>query len=131
MYDCNCTYVVNEKPRMKHLVEAHKSLEAMQIIKIDPKRLFPRTVAGIGKFHLAGHRVECRNLFSLNRQRGVARTDGEASERMWPDINLLCDSTREMNPGHAIDTKNRHYDYQNATRVHDTRTCFLSRKVRN
>jgi hypothetical protein len=41
----------------------------------------------IPKFHLPSHVEECNLAFSFNLTKGVGRTDGEAPERGWANIN--------------------------------------------
>jgi hypothetical protein len=53
----------------------------------------------VPKFHLAAHIEACQTMFSLNWSPGVGRTDGEAPERGWANINRVATSTKEMGPG--------------------------------
>ncbi|KAG2130740.1 hypothetical protein DEU56DRAFT_740592, partial [Suillus clintonianus] len=53
----------------------------------------------IPKFHLAAHIKACQTKFSFNWTPGVGRTDGEAPERGWANINRVATSTKEMGPG--------------------------------
>lgn len=53
----------------------------------------------VPKFHLAAHVTKCQTAFSLNYTPFVGRTDGEAPEREWVDINHVASSTKEMGPG--------------------------------
>src|SRR6188768_2074821 len=48
----------------------------------------------VPKFHLPAHISACRTKFSFNFCPGCARTDGEAPERGWSEINPLATSTR-------------------------------------
>ncbi|KAG2035191.1 hypothetical protein BDR03DRAFT_803099, partial [Suillus americanus] len=52
----------------------------------------------IPKFHLPAHITSCQIKFSFNFIKGVGRTDGEAPERGWADINPITTSTHEMGP---------------------------------
>ncbi|KAG6836119.1 hypothetical protein H0H93_011191 [Arthromyces matolae] len=58
----------------------------------------------VPKFHLAAHIEACNLLFSFRLANGVGRTDGEAPERGWANINLIAQSTKEMGPGSRRDT---------------------------
>ncbi|KAG2122214.1 hypothetical protein DEU56DRAFT_873634 [Suillus clintonianus] len=58
----------------------------------------------VPKFHLAAHIEACQTMFSLNWSPGVGRTDGEAPERGWANINRVATSTKEMGPGARRDT---------------------------
>lgn len=58
----------------------------------------------VPKFHLPAHVEKCQTTFSFNFKRGVGRTDGEAPERGWANINPVASSTKEMGPGARRDT---------------------------
>jgi Kyakuja-Dileera-Zisupton transposase len=62
----------------------------------------------VPKFHLPAHIESCHRSFSFNYSRFVGRTDGEAPERGWADLNGLAYSTREMGPGSRQDTIEDH-----------------------
>ncbi|KAG2152984.1 uncharacterized protein EDB93DRAFT_1239811 [Suillus bovinus] len=53
----------------------------------------------IPKFHLAAHIAACQTTFSFDWSPYVGRTDGEAPEHGWADINRVAVSTKEMAPG--------------------------------
>jgi hypothetical protein len=57
----------------------------------------------IPKFHLPAHILYCHYHFSFNLTKYVGRTDGEAPERGWSDIDPLAPSIREMGPGSRRD----------------------------
>lgn len=63
----------------------------------------------VPKFHLKAHIQSCQTAFSFNFSKGVGRTDGEAPERGWADINRVATSTREMGPGNRHDTLDDHF----------------------
>src|SRR5256885_658569 len=63
----------------------------------------------VPKFHLPAHIEACQTSFSFNLTRGVGRTDGEAPERGWADINRIATSTKEMGPGSRRDTIDDHF----------------------
>ncbi|EIW81450.1 hypothetical protein CONPUDRAFT_55555, partial [Coniophora puteana RWD-64-598 SS2] len=58
----------------------------------------------VPKFHLGAHIPKCQINFSFNFTPGVGRTDGEAVERGWANINPVASSTKEMGPGNRRDT---------------------------
>ena len=62
----------------------------------------------VPKFHLPAHIEKCQQSFSFNYAQFVGRTDGEAPERGWSDLNGLASSTREMGPGARQDTIEDH-----------------------
>ncbi|KAG6825050.1 hypothetical protein H0H92_004999, partial [Tricholoma furcatifolium] len=57
----------------------------------------------VPKFHLPAHVERCRTSYSLNFTVGAARTNGEAPERGWAEVNPLASSTKEMGPGSRRD----------------------------
>lgn len=71
----------------------------------------------VPKFHLPAHVTECQWLFSFNLVRGVGRTDGEAPERGWADINPAASSTKEMGPGSRRDMIDDHFGDWNWKKV--------------
>ena len=80
----------------------HKNFwERMKIFP--PEEVLPDSVRSIKylvpKFHLPAHVEACNLAFSFNLMKGVGRTDGEAPERGWANINPAAQSTKEMGPG--------------------------------
>lgn len=63
----------------------------------------------IPKFHLPAHIMPCQTVYSFNYNKHVGRTDGEAPERGWSQINPAATSTREMGPGSRRDTLDDHF----------------------
>ena len=53
----------------------------------------------VPKFHLPAHIPRCQVAYSFNFTPHVGRTDGEAPERGWANINPAASSTKEMGPG--------------------------------
>ena len=53
----------------------------------------------VPKFHLPAHIEKCHQDYSFNYAPGIGRTDGEAPEHGWSNLNDLAYSTREMGPG--------------------------------
>lgn len=62
----------------------------------------------IPKFHLPAHIEKCHREYSFNFWKWVGRTDGEAPERGWANLNGLSGSTKEMGPGARRDTMEDH-----------------------
>jgi hypothetical protein len=63
----------------------------------------------IAKFHLPKHIEACNLQFSFNLTKGIGRTDGEAPERGWANINPAAQSMKEMGPGTWHDTLDDHF----------------------
>ncbi|KAG1790740.1 hypothetical protein EV424DRAFT_1476101 [Suillus variegatus] len=63
----------------------------------------------VPKFHLKAHIDQCQRNFSFNWSKHVGRTDGEAPERGWSNINRVATSTKEMGPGSRRDTLDDHF----------------------
>ncbi|KAG0692187.1 hypothetical protein DFH29DRAFT_985899 [Suillus ampliporus] len=71
----------------------------------------------VPKFHLPAHVAKCQSNFSFNFIKGVGRTDGEAPERGWADINPITTSTCEMGPGLRRDTLDDHFNDWNWKKI--------------
>ncbi|KAG2047074.1 hypothetical protein BDR06DRAFT_985327 [Suillus hirtellus] len=67
----------------------------------------------VPKFHLPVHITSCQTKFSFNFIKGVERTDGEAPEHGWADINPITTSTCEMGPRSRRDTLDDHFNNWN------------------
>lgn len=128
-YDVQCQYRLKFKTRMASMWKILSRLDKCKILKGNDRKLFPWTIAGVGKFHLAGHRADCRYRWSFNFLPYSAMMDGEAPERIWSVTNPLSNRTREMNPGHRHDIMNEFYSDQNVRRTHNISTS-LDRKHR-
>ena len=63
----------------------------------------------IPKFHFPAHVEACNLQYSFNLTKGVGRTDGEAPEWGWANINPAAQSTKEMGPGSWRDTLDNHF----------------------
>ncbi|KAG2046999.1 hypothetical protein BDR06DRAFT_1014253 [Suillus hirtellus] len=79
----------------------------------------------VPKFHLPVHIASCQTKFSFNFIKGVGRTDGEAPEHGWADINPIATSTREMGPGSRRDTLDDHFNDWNWKKVCSMGTTLL------
>ncbi|KAG1767651.1 hypothetical protein EDD22DRAFT_978118 [Suillus occidentalis] len=53
----------------------------------------------VPKFHLLAHIKQCQTSCSFNFKIGIGRTDGEALECGWANINPVASSIKEMGPG--------------------------------
>jgi hypothetical protein len=73
------------------------------------KSTFASVTFVVPKFHLPAHIVTCQQNFSFNLTPFVGRTEGEAPERGWADINGTASSTKEMGPGSRRDTLDDHF----------------------
>ncbi|KAG2346925.1 hypothetical protein BDR05DRAFT_974438 [Suillus weaverae] len=71
----------------------------------------------VPKFHLPMHVLSCQTKYSFNFIKGVGRTDGEAPERGWANINPVTTSTHEMGPGSRRDTLNDHFNNWNWKKI--------------
>jgi len=76
----------------------------------------------VPKFHLPAHVARCRTRYSFNYSKNVGRTDGEAPERGWAEINPLASSTKEMGPGFRRDTLDSHFGDYNWRKIIDLGT---------
>jgi len=84
----------------------------------------------IPKFHLPAHVEACNLGFSFNLTKGVGRTDGEAPEQGWANINPAAQSTKEMGPGSRRDTLDDHFGDWNWKKIikmgtHSIHTLFF------
>lgn len=98
-YDIACQWSKNLAQRMQ--IFPHS-------MHIDGSRTFITFL--IPKYHLPAHIEACNILYSFNLNKNIGRTDGEAPERGWSDINPLAASTREMGPGSRRDTVDDHFN---------------------
>lgn len=53
----------------------------------------------VPKFHLLAHVDKCQMSLPFNFIPSVGRTDGEAPERGWANINTVASNMKEMWPG--------------------------------
>lgn len=74
-------------------------------------------IAGVPKFHLAGHTEGCFARYSLNNIHGVGRLDGEGGERCWANLNHSAGSTSEKGPGSRLDSINHVMHHWNWTKT--------------
>ncbi|KAF8070016.1 hypothetical protein FPV67DRAFT_1413223 [Lyophyllum atratum] len=98
-YDIACQWSKNLRSRMdSYPHEMHISGSVKYMVYLVPK------------FHLPAHIEECNIKHSFNLTKGVGRTDGEAPERGWANINPIAQSTKEMGPGSRRDTIDDHFN---------------------
>ncbi|KAH7907679.1 hypothetical protein BJ138DRAFT_1116497 [Hygrophoropsis aurantiaca] len=98
----------------------HKNLRArMPMFPEDMHLDFPSKFITyfVPKFHLPAHISSCQVKFSFNFIPGVGRTDGEAPERGWANMNPVSSSTKEMGPGNRRDTLDDHFGDWNWKKV--------------
>lgn len=101
-YDIACQWSLNIKSRFQRI---DPGFPAINTNCVQVRYLVP-------KFHLLAHISRCRTRYSFNYSKHVGRTDGEAPERGWAEINPLASSTKEMGPGFRRDTLDCHFgDY--------------------
>jgi len=63
----------------------------------------------VPKFYLPAHVEACNLQFSFNPTKGVGRTDDEAPERGWANINPAAQSTKEIGQGSRSDMLDDHF----------------------
>lgn len=61
--------------------------------------------------------LKCQTAFSFNLTSQVGRTDGEAPEYDWVDINHVATSTHEIGPGSHRDTLDDHFSDWNWKKI--------------
>jgi hypothetical protein len=105
-YDIACQWWVHLWERMAAMPEyLHINLAGKHVVFLVPK------------FHLPAHVTSCQTAFSFNLTRGVGRTDGEAPERGWSDINPLAAQTKVMGPASRRETIDDHFNDWNHKKV--------------
>ncbi|KAG1853790.1 hypothetical protein C8R48DRAFT_610437 [Suillus tomentosus] len=105
-YDIACQWHKHLWSRMSSLPPSHHSNYLSKMV-----RFF------VPKFHLPAHISKCQTIFSFNFTRFVGRTDGEAPERGWSNINPVASSTKAMGPGCRRDTLDDHFGDWNWKKV--------------
>jgi hypothetical protein len=98
-YDIACQWSMNLWQRM------HQYPSTIHLRHYDNKTI----TFLVPKFHLPAHIEICQITYSHNLLKGMGRTDGEAPERGWANINPVTTSTREMGPGSCCDTLDDHF----------------------
>lgn len=103
-YDIACQWSIHLNTRLKRIDSNFADMLFDERTRI--KFLVP-------KFHLPAHIARCRSHYSFNYSKHVRRTDGEAPERGWAEINPIASSTKEMGPGYRRDTLDSHFNDYN------------------
>ena len=83
----------------------------------------------VPKFHLPVHVEACNLQFSFNLTKGVGRTDSEAPEQGWANINPAAQSTKEMGPGTRRNTLDDHFgdwNWKKTIKLGMSFICFFS-----
>lgn len=109
-YDIACQQCVNIVTRLTPYLES--TPERRKLLDVI-KRLIMRLPA----WHAETHVWYCRDKFSLKYTSGSGMTVGEIVEWLWRIANAAGPSTKEMNPGHRIDTLCLHVGDWNEERV--------------
>ncbi|KAH7905404.1 hypothetical protein BJ138DRAFT_1230024 [Hygrophoropsis aurantiaca] len=115
-YDIACQWHKNLWPRMNSMP---------QELHIDRENMFIKYF--VPKFHLKAHIAPCQTRFSFNWTKGVGRTDGEAPERGWSNVNRVASSTKEMGPGSRRDCLDEHFNDWNWKKVISLGRTLLAR----
>ena len=105
-YDITCQWSV-------HLWERMRSYPHRIQINTERKTI----IFLVPKFHLPAHIAACQTVFSFNLTRGVSRTDGEAPERRWANINPVAAQTKQMGPASHQETIDDHFGDWNHQKV--------------
>lgn len=92
-YDIACQWHKNLWTRMMELPHTFQFVDGHHVI-----------IFLVPKFHLPAHILACQVAFSFNYTKHVGRTEGEAPERGWGNINGTAGMTQEMGPGSRRDT---------------------------
>jgi hypothetical protein len=106
-YDIWCKWVINARKRIREFFPAD---EAEHFLSLDMRGFIP-------KLHNWAHGKLCRTRYSINYHHGMARTDGESTERDWAAAVLAALQTAEMNPGGRHAALDDHWIDRNFRRV--------------
>ncbi|EIW84473.1 hypothetical protein CONPUDRAFT_71239 [Coniophora puteana RWD-64-598 SS2] len=120
-YDIACQWSLNLAERIKkypHTCYVAESILGKCLVFLVPK------------FHLPAHIEKCQINFSFNLMPLVARTDGEAPEQGWSDMDPLANSAKEQGPGTQIDTFNSHFGDYNWKKVYGMAVALMSKMDR-
>jgi hypothetical protein len=117
-YDINCQFSKGFWGRVTH---------APAELRINQQEV--DTVFKCPMMHLKGHERKCQAPFSLHYCRGAGHTSGETIETLWPPLNALAASTREMGPGHRRDMLDVGIGFQNWTKTSKFGACGLYLRV--
>ena len=95
----------------------------LESIQIDPDS--KEIVFLVPKFHLPAHIARCQTTYSFNLTPGVGRTDGEAPERGWANINPVAAQTKQMGPTSHRETIDDHFGDWNHQKIVGFGKIFL------
>ncbi|KAI5986651.1 hypothetical protein EDD15DRAFT_2373117 [Pisolithus albus] len=115
-YDINCAY-------MKNL---WRHIESSDLLHLPPSL---RITAGIGMWHVHGHKKECYTRYSPLFIKGAGWVDGEIIETLWSTLNIVSASTRGMTSPHRqelLDFQMNDSNFMKMIRMADS----LSRKLK-
>ncbi|KIK11458.1 hypothetical protein PISMIDRAFT_19513 [Pisolithus microcarpus 441] len=80
---------------MKNL---RRRVDSSDLLHLPPSM---RITAGIGMWHVHGHKQECYTWYSLLFIKGSGWVDGEIIETLWSTLNIVSASTRGMTTPHC------------------------------
>ncbi|KAI6111092.1 hypothetical protein F5141DRAFT_1214590 [Pisolithus sp. B1] len=94
IYDVGCQWNVNFWSRVKN----------------SPFLLPPalEIVPGVGKFHLAAHKLSCFPRYSLHFVKGAGHLDGEILETLWAPFDKISPTARSMTQAHRQEVYDDH-----------------------
>ncbi|KAF7294627.1 CxC2 domain-containing protein [Mycena indigotica] len=101
-YDIACQWKVHLNQRMMRLPSN---------MTLDPDAT--KVQFGLPIWHAESHTKSCRDTNKLDYKPGVAKTDGEAIERVWSVLNPAALATKEMGLGNRADTLDDRVDNHN------------------
>ncbi|KIO33174.1 hypothetical protein M407DRAFT_18033 [Tulasnella calospora MUT 4182] len=121
-YDIACKYGVNFKSRC--------CTPTCNFVLIPTEKGEINTIFCVNKFHQESHEDGCAAKNALEYTKYVGRTCGEGVETIWAKMNWLRYTTREMSPGHRIETLSEHFNDWNwqktSNLVRFTKSSYLS-----
>ncbi|KAI6019504.1 hypothetical protein BKA83DRAFT_4057093 [Pisolithus microcarpus] len=115
-YDINCAYMKNLRQRV----------DSSDFLHIQPSM---KIMAGIGMWHVHGHKKECYTRYSPLFIKGSGWVDGEIIETLWSTLNIVSASTRGMTSLHRqelLDFQMNDSNFMKMIRMADS----LSRKLK-
>ncbi|KAI5981079.1 hypothetical protein EDD15DRAFT_2197779 [Pisolithus albus] len=115
-YDINCAYMKNLR----------RHIESSDLLHLPPSL---RITAGIGMWHVHGHKKECYTRYSPLFIKGAGWVDGEIIETLWSTLNIVSASTRGMTSPHRqelLDFQMNNSNFMKMIRMADS----LSRKLK-
>ncbi|KAG9041944.1 hypothetical protein FS837_011550 [Tulasnella sp. UAMH 9824] len=121
-YDIACKYGANFKSRC--------CTPTCKFVLIPMTQGELNVIFCVNKFHQESHEDGCATKNALEYTQYVGRTCGEGVETIWAKMNWLRYSTREMSPGHRIETLSEHFNDWNwqktSNLVRFTKSSYLS-----